>query len=112
MNCNTHSGHEHKHGDNCGHQAIKHDGHTDYLHDNHLHHMHDGHIDEHALSVGGANQANCTTGHDCSSHEASHKHGDNCGHAGVPHGDHVDFLVNGHLHNAHSGHCDDHGKVS
>jgi UDP-2,3-diacylglucosamine pyrophosphatase LpxH len=29
----------------------------------------------------------------------------------VPHGDHVDYLVNGHLHHPHSGHCDDHGKL-
>jgi hypothetical protein len=29
----------------------------------------------------------------------------------VPHGDHTDYLVAGHLHHAHTGHCDDHGKV-
>jgi hypothetical protein len=29
----------------------------------------------------------------------------------VPHGDHVDYLVNGHLHHAHGDHCDDHGPV-
>ncbi len=36
---------------------------------------------------------------------------DTCGHAAVPHGDHVDYLVDGHLHHAHDGHCDDHGPV-
>jgi hypothetical protein len=30
----------------------------------------------------------------------------------VPHGDHVDYLVGGHLHHAHNGHCDHHGAVS
>jgi hypothetical protein len=29
----------------------------------------------------------------------------------VPHGDHTDFVVAGHLHYAHGKHCDDHGKV-
>jgi hypothetical protein len=29
----------------------------------------------------------------------------------VPHGDHVDYLVAGHLHYPHGDHCDDHGKV-
>jgi hypothetical protein len=24
----------------------------------------------------------------------------------------VDFLVDGHLHHPHGGHCDDHGRVS
>jgi hypothetical protein len=30
----------------------------------------------------------------------------------VPHGDHVDYLVNGHLHHPHDGHCDDHGPLN
>jgi hypothetical protein len=29
----------------------------------------------------------------------------------VPHGDHVDYLVLGHLHHPCSGHCDDHGPM-
>jgi hypothetical protein len=29
----------------------------------------------------------------------------------VPHGDHVDYLVKGHLHHPHGDHCDDHGPV-
>jgi hypothetical protein len=29
----------------------------------------------------------------------------------VPHGDHLDFLVNGRLHHLHGDHCDDHGPV-
>jgi hypothetical protein len=29
----------------------------------------------------------------------------------VPHGDHVCYLVNGHLHHPHGSHCDDHGPL-
>jgi hypothetical protein len=29
----------------------------------------------------------------------------------VPHGEHFDYLVGGHLHYPHDGHCDDHGAV-
>jgi hypothetical protein len=29
----------------------------------------------------------------------------------VPHGDHKDYLVKGHLHHLHAGHCDDHGPI-
>jgi ethanolamine utilization protein EutQ (cupin superfamily) len=27
----------------------------------------------------------------------------------VQHGDHVDYVVEGHLHHQHDGHCDHHG---
>jgi hypothetical protein len=30
----------------------------------------------------------------------------------VPHGDHIDYLVDGHLHHQHGDHCDDHGPVT
>jgi hypothetical protein len=29
----------------------------------------------------------------------------------VPHGDHIDYLVDGHLHHPHQGHCDNHGPL-
>jgi hypothetical protein len=35
--------------------------------------------------------SNCTTNH-------SHQHGPGCGHTAVQHGDHVDYLHDGHLH--------------
>ncbi len=107
----THPNHTHEHNDDCGHTAIKHEGHVDFLHDGHLHHPHDGHIDEHTLGVSAANPADCTDGHDCEGHEAQHVHGKDCGHEPVPHGDHVDYLVDGHLHHPHNGHCDNHGNV-
>ncbi len=111
MNCKTHERHEHKHGSSCGHKAIKHEGHTDYLHDGHLHHIHDGHVDEHMLSES-SNKTSCTPEHKCSSHDAQHRHGPQCGHEGIPHGDHVDYLVGNHLHKPCQNHCDDHGQVA
>jgi hypothetical protein len=111
MSCNPHAQHDCDHGPDCGHTAVRHDGHTDYLHDGHLHHVHDDHVDEHALAVSDQNPADCSGGHDCSAHESSHRHGPACGHELVPHGDHTDYLVDGHLHHLCNGHCDDHGPV-
>ena len=111
MSCNQHDDHSHEHGADCGHVAIQHDGHKDYLHDGHMHHAHGDHVDEHSISVDGSNKSECTPDHNCASHEASHTHGPDCGHEVVPHGDHKDYLVAGHLHHSHDGHCDDHGPV-
>jgi hypothetical protein len=107
----THEKHQHVHGANCGHTAVKHGDHTDYLHDGHLHTSHDGHTDECAIAVDTKNPVACTSGHDCTDHAADHIHGDNCGHAAIPHGDHMDYLVDGHLHHPHGGHCDNHGAL-
>jgi Carboxypeptidase regulatory-like domain len=71
------------------------------LHDGHLHHVHETHVDEHELSASSANPANCTSGHDCNGHDPSHRHDPACGHEPVPHAGHVDFLVQGHIHNQH-----------
>ncbi len=111
MSCNEHEGHTHTHGAGCGHTAIDHDGHVDYLHDGHLHSTHGNHVDEHTLAVNGKNPAACTPKHACQEHAAGHTHSSSCGHAAVPHGDHVDYLVGSHLHHQHDGHCDDHGAV-
>jgi len=109
--CKEHAAHSHTHGSRCGHTAVTHDGHTDYLHDGHLHHIHEGHVDEHSLSVGNLNPSACTPGHNCKGHDQGHTHGPACGHERVPHGDHVDYLVGGHLHHSHQSHCDDHGSL-
>jgi hypothetical protein len=105
----------HEHGPKCGHTAIKHAGHIDYLHDGHLHHpagaTHSTLVEEHVIEVGVQNPDRCTPDHHCSGHEAGHKHGPGCGHEPVPHGDHVDYLVEGHLHHPHGNHCDDHGRL-
>lgn len=107
----THDAHDHQHGPGCGHIALRHDGHVDYLHDGHLHSPHEDHYDEHSLAVNEANPAGCTPEHSCAGHGASHVHGPECGHQAVPHGDHVDYLVDGHLHHPHNGHCDHHGAI-
>jgi hypothetical protein len=106
-----HDQHPHRHTTGCGHQAVTHDGHTDYLHDGHLHHIHDDHIDEHVFAISSDNPDACTPAHACNGHEAGHRHGADCGHHAIPHGDHVDYVVGGHLHFAHGSHCDDHGAV-
>lgn len=108
----THENHAHKHGPTCGHKSIRHGAHVDYLHDGHLHAAHDDHFDECNIAVGGENPAACTPGHACGEHERAHAHGAACGHERVRHGDHVDFLVGGHLHHPHATHCDDHGRLA
>ena len=107
----VHDKHDHLHTPGCGHRAVLHEGHTDYLHDGHVHHPHSDHVDEHVLAVSSTNPAACTPAHACGSHDSSHRHGAGCGHEAVPHGDHVDYLVNGHLHFSHGAHCDDHGGL-
>lgn len=106
----THGEHPHVHGPDCGHTAIEHDGHVDYLHDGHLHHPHEGHVDEHVIAV----DATHPDGHTepAAGHADDHEHGPDCGHPAVPHGDHVDYLVDGVLHHPHDGHCDAHGTVT
>lgn len=111
MSHQVHSNHAHDHGAGCGHKTVEHDGHKDYLHDGHLHHLHEGHVDEHAIGVGKVNPADCTPDHACAGHAADHEHGPSCGHDAIPHGDHVDFVVDGHLHHPCEGHCDDHGAI-
>ncbi|MBN8662419.1 MAG: hypothetical protein J0M35_18765 [Candidatus Obscuribacter phosphatis] len=112
MSCDKeHKGHEHKHGAGCGHKVVEHEGHQDYLHDGHLHNVHGDHVHDHSLAVGGANNAGCTPEHKCSGHDTAHKHEAGCGHEAIPHGDHVDYIVSGHLHHPCGDHCDDHGPV-
>lgn len=110
--CTIHPEHTHQHEAGCGHTAVRHDDHIDYLHDGHLHHLHDGHVDEHSIALSAANPAVCTPQHACGAHDAAHVHGAGCGHEAVPHGDHIDYLVNGHLHHPHGAHCDDHGPLA
>jgi hypothetical protein len=106
-----HEAHSHVHGEGCGHTAIRHGNHIDYLHDGHLHHPHEDHVDEHVIEVSERNPDACTPSHGCGEHEAGHRHGPDCGHPAVPHGDHTDYLVGGHLHRVHGDHCDDHGAI-
>lgn len=41
-----------------------------------------------------------------------HEHGPGCGHDAVDHGDHVDYLHDGHRHAPHGDHYDEHGDES
>lgn len=107
----VHETHPHQHGPDCGHTRLEHDGHTDYLHGGCLHHQRDGRVEEHRFEVSRANPDECTPDHACGSHTGDHQHGPGCGHEAVPHGDHMDYLVNEHLHHPHGDHCDDHGPV-
>ena len=36
-----------------------------------------------------------------------HQHGDSCGHKAVKHGDHIDYIHDGHLHRIHGKHVDE-----
>jgi len=112
MEHTIHREHTHKHEVGCGHKAFQHGNHIDYIHDGHLHREHEGHYDECSLEVSDAYPSNCTEGHGCKSHDSSHVHGIGCGHEAVPHGDHIDYLVDGHLHHPHNGHCDHHGVLA
>jgi hypothetical protein len=99
----------HVHSARCGHIAVKHEGHTDYLSDGHLQHMDGNRAVEHVIAVDAEHPDGCTT--HASGHSADHVHGPGCGHEAVPHGDHVDYLVDGRLHHQHGDHCDDHGPL-
>lgn len=105
MTHTSHDNHTHAHGENCGHTRLQHEGHVDYLHDGHLHSEHERHYDEHTIAASSANPA------DHAPVDCGCAHGD-CGHEKVPHGDHTDHLVAGHLHHRHGDHCDDHGSVA
>ncbi|MGV9184281.1 hypothetical protein [Arcanobacterium canis] len=39
---------------------------------------------------------------------AEHTHGEGCGHDLINHGDHVDYIHDGHLHHADGDHYDEH----
>lgn len=45
----------------------------------------------------------------CKTHkDHDHVHGENCGHTKIKHGDHYDFLHDGHMHHPHQDHVDEH----
>ena len=106
-----HTAHQHQHGPGCGHVAVRHHGHVDYLNDGHLDHPHKGEIEEHVVEVSATNPDRCSVEHRARGHEATHRHGPGCGHEPVPHGNHIDYLVDGRLHHPHGDHCDDHGPL-
>ena len=102
----------HIHSPGCGHTAVRHRDHVDYLDHGHLQHVGDNRTEEHVIEVTETNPDRCSPEHRARGHELTHQHGPNCGHEAVPHGDHIDYLVNGRLHHPHGDHCDDHGPLS
>ena len=108
----VHEKHQHVHGPNCGHMAIRHQNHVDYLHDGHLHEMQGSQVVECTIEIDSINPTQCTPQHNCGSHDAKHRHGPGCGHEAAPHGNHVDYIVAGHLHHPHDRHCDNHGNLT
>ena len=66
----------------------------------------------HVIEVTETNSDRCSPEGRVHGHESTHQHGPDCGHEAVPHGDHIDYLVNGRLHHPHGDHCDDHGPLS
>jgi len=49
-----------------------------------------------------------STKDDCKKHEGhTHRHGPECGHKSVKHGDHIDYLHDGHHHRVHGDHVDE-----
>jgi hypothetical protein len=107
----SHRPHDHLHDKSCGHTAVQHGDHVDYLHEGHLHRAKGQDVAECQIATDSANPARCTPQHACADHGKDHQHGPKCGHEAVPHGDHVDYLVAGHLHHPHGPHCDDHGAL-
>ena len=50
-----------------------------------------------------------TSKHTCNQHHNHpHIHGPDCGHTAIKHGDHIDYLHDGHLHHPHENHVDEH----
>ena len=108
MSASVHYRHEHVHGTDCGHLAVRHDGHVDYAHDGHLHHPSAEGVFEHELSS--ADLTPCAP-HACNAHAIDHMHGVGCEHVAIPHDGHIDYVVDGHIHRHHDEHCDDHGAL-
>jgi zinc transport system permease protein len=46
--------------------------------------------------------------HTVAREDHEHAHGADCGHSAVPHGDHVDYVHDGHRHASHGSHYDEH----
>lgn len=102
----------HVHSPGCGHIAVRHKDHVDYLDHGHLQHVDDGRTEDHVVEISSVNPDRCDPKHRASGHDEKHRHGPGCGHEAVPHGNHIDYLVDGRLHHSHGDHCDDHGPLT
>ncbi len=55
-----------------------------------------------------ATATECRFGAHVTAEAHQHVHGEGCGHAAVVHGDHVDYVHDGHRHTPHQGDYDEH----
>jgi zinc transport system permease protein len=60
------------------------------------------------VAVGSAARGRLTAARHRRAERHNHEHGPGCGHDVVEHGDHLDYLHDGHRHAPHEGHYDDH----
>jgi len=90
--------------------AVRHGDHVDYLDKGHLLHPEGDHVEEHIIEVSAANPDRCAPDHRADP-GYGHVHGPDCGHEPVPHGNHMDYLVDGRLQHQHGDHVDDHGPL-
>lgn len=64
-----------------------------------------------ALALGAALAHAIGTRHHRWAETHEHEHGPGCGHQTVRHGDHTDYLHDGHLHSPHGDHYDEHNPL-
>ncbi len=55
----------------------------------------DGTTEEHIIPIGNANPGRCAPIASGAGHDCGHAHGPDCGQHAVPHGEHMEYLVNG-----------------
>jgi hypothetical protein len=104
----AHTDATHTHGARCGHTRITHGDHNDYEHEGHFHALHLDHYDDHgSIAMNNNDRGTASASDDWITH--AHSHGVGCGHPAVAHGDHTDYVHDGHFHAPHGDHYHDHG---
>jgi hypothetical protein len=109
----AHTKSEHVHGGpSCKHKKVKHGDHFDYSHDGQFHASHQEHYDNHGLVATADSSRSVATADDLKVTTHEHKHGADCGHKSIKHGDHLDYQHDDHFHATHTDHYDDHGPLA
>jgi zinc transport system permease protein len=60
------------------------------------------------FTTGPEDEYGLEAGHTAVPEDHTHEHGEGCGHVAVQHGDHVDYVHDGHRHAPHGSHYDEH----
>nr|WP_245826055.1 metalloregulator ArsR/SmtB family transcription factor [Kocuria massiliensis] len=69
------------------------------------------HARAHSLENDELKESTMSTHHSVAEHTvADHQHGPDCGHESIQHGDHTDYVHDGHLHALDGDHYDEHGS--